>query len=43
MRPLMVGFGLFLYVAMDITVNNGSSVHGWLSFLSSVAHTTGLH
>ena len=42
MRPMIVFFGLFVYLAMDISVNHGTSVHGWLTFLSSVAHTTGL-
>jgi hypothetical protein len=42
MRGLIVGLALFLYVSMDITVNHGATVHGWLSFFSAMARTVGL-
>jgi len=34
MRVLLIPLGLFVYVATDITMNNGASVRGWLTFLS---------
>jgi hypothetical protein len=42
MRVLAGAFFLFVYVTMDITVNHGASVHGWVSFLSAMVRSTGL-
>ena len=39
MRVLLVPLGLFIYVVTDITMNNGSSVHGWLTFLSTLGRS----
>ena len=36
MRVLLIPLGLFVYVATDITMNNGASVRGWLTFMSAV-------
>jgi hypothetical protein len=39
MRVLLIPFGLFLYVVTDIAVNNGASVHSWMSVLGAMAHS----
>jgi hypothetical protein len=39
MRVLLIPLGLFLYVATDITVNNGASVRGWLTMIGAMAHS----
>ena len=36
MRVLLVPLGLFVYVAADIAVNNGASVHGWIAFVRAL-------
>jgi hypothetical protein len=42
MRVLIVPLALLVYVSMDITVNHGAAVHGWIAFLSAVMRSTGL-
>lgn len=42
MRALFVPLALLISVSMDITVNHGATLHGWISFLSAVVHSTGL-
>ena len=42
MRALFVPLALLIYVSMDITVNHGATLYGWISFLSAVVHSTGL-
>jgi hypothetical protein len=39
MRVLLIPLGLFVYVATDITVNNGASVRGWLAMIGAMAHS----
>jgi hypothetical protein len=41
MRALIVAFGLFMYVSMDITVNHGANVHGMIAAMSSVLRSLG--
>ena len=41
MRVLLIPLGLFLYVATDITVNNGASVRGWMTMIGAMAHSVG--
>ena len=36
MRVLVIPLALFVYVVTDITMNNGASVHGWLTFFSAL-------
>jgi hypothetical protein len=42
MRALLVPLALFVYVTMDITMNHGASLQGWISLFSAIAHSTGL-
>ena len=42
MRTLIVPLALFAYVAMDISVNHGASLRGWIALLHAVARTAGL-
>jgi hypothetical protein len=41
MRALVVAFALFIYISMDITVNHGATVRGWVAVLSSIVHSLG--
>jgi hypothetical protein len=42
MRALMVPLVLLIYVAGDITLNHGASLHGWIALVSSVMRSAGL-
>jgi len=42
MRLLIIIFGLFVYVAADLTVNNGASFRGWGYYIATLMRTTGI-
>jgi len=42
MRVIALIVGIFVFVAADMTVNNGASFGGWLHYLATLMRTSGV-
>jgi len=42
MRLLMIVFGLFVFVATDLTVNNGATIRVWAYHVTTLMRSVGI-